>query len=88
MMQLDRSSLATCIKMCKMNDYMMTPSKKSFFVIWVDPSPSVTSHIKSLFWLQVSSYIEETGYVMQPDRRRLPTCIKLHKIYDYMMTPG
>ena len=62
--------------------------KKIFLAIRIDPSPSVTSHMKALFWLQFYSYIEETGYMMQPDRSRLATCIKLHKIYDYMMTPG
>ena len=87
-MQPDRSRLATCIKLHKIYDCMMTPGKRSFLAIRVDPSPSVTSHIKALCRLQVSSYIEETGYKMQPDRSRLATCIKLHKIYDYMMTPG
>ena len=88
MMQLDRSRLATCITLHKIYDYMMIQGKKYFLAIWVEPRPSVTSHIKALFWLQVSSYIEETGYIMQPGRSRLATCIKLRKINDYMMTPG
>ena len=67
---------------------MMTPGKRSFLAVRADPSPSVTSHIKALFWLQVSSYIEETGYMMHPDGNSLATCIKLRKIYDYMMKPG
>ena len=88
MMQLDRSRLGTCIKLRKIYDYMMTPGKRSFLAIPVDPTTSVTSHIKALCWLQVSSYIEESGYMMQPGRSRLATCIKLSKIYDYRMTPG
>ena len=62
--------------------------KKIFLAIRIDPSPSVTSHMKALFWLQDSNYIEETGYMMQPDRSRLATCIKLRKIYDYMWKHG
>ena len=88
MMQPDRNCLATCSKLHKIYDYMMTPGKKSFLAIRVDPSLRVTSHIKVLFRLQVSSYIEKTGYMMQRDRSRLATCTRLRKIYDYMKTPG
>ena len=88
MMQPDRSSLGSCIKLRKIYDDMMTPGQKSCLAIRVDPSPSVTSHIKVIFWLQVSSYIGETGYMMQLDRSSLATCIKMCKMNDNMMTPS
>ena len=88
MMHPDGNSLAMCIQLRKIYDYMMKPGLKSFLDIRVNPCPSVTSHMKALFWLQDSSNIEETGYVMQPDRSRLATCIKLRKIYDYTRKPG
>ena len=65
MMQADRSRLATCTRLLKIYYYIMKPGKKRFLSILIDPIPSVTSQIKALFWLQVSSYIEETGYMMQ-----------------------